>query len=89
LRARLRIAFKFNPKPIVFERRLPFSPPKPHLQEIPMSEKTDKAQPDTRAYQPIPFAKRHRISVEDATAILRKHGADHKSADKEARRVAV
>lgn len=41
------------------------------------------------AYQPIPFAKKHRISVEDAKAILEKHGADRKSADKEARRVAV
>lgn len=53
-----------------------------------MSEKTDKA-PDMRAYQPIPFAKKHRISLEDATEILKKHAGDTKSADKEARRVAV
>lgn len=54
-----------------------------------MSEKIDKAQAETQAYQPIPFAKKHRISVEDATAIIKKHGTDRKSADKEARRVAV
>lgn len=53
-----------------------------------MVAKTENAQADA-AYQPIPFAKKHRISVEDATAILKKHGADRKSADKEARRVAV
>jgi hypothetical protein len=41
------------------------------------------------SYQPIPFAKKHRISIEDAKAILEKHGADRKSADKEARRVSV
>ena len=40
-------------------------------------------------YQPIPFAKKHRISVEDAKAILEKHGNDRKSADKEGRRVSV
>jgi hypothetical protein len=40
-------------------------------------------------YQPIPFSKKHRISIEDAKAILEKHGADRKSADKEARRVSV
>ena len=40
-------------------------------------------------YEPIPFAKKHRISVEDAKAILAKHGADRKAADKEGRRVSV
>jgi hypothetical protein len=40
-------------------------------------------------YEAIPFAKKHRISVEDAQAIIKKHGADRKSADKEARRVSV
>jgi hypothetical protein len=42
-----------------------------------------------KPYEPIAFAKKHRISVEDAKAILIKHGADRKNADKEGRRVAV
>lgn len=54
-----------------------------------MSDPKDKGRAEAQAYQPIPFAKKHRISVEDATAILKKHGTDRKSADKEARRVAV
>lgn len=54
-----------------------------------MSGKTDKLTGEAQAYKPVPFAKRHRISVEDATEILKKHGEDRKSADKEARRVAV
>lgn len=54
-----------------------------------MSKKTDNVTAEVQAYRPIPFAKRHRISVEDATEILAKHGDDRKSADKEARRVAV
>ena len=54
-----------------------------------MPEKVDNVPVDAQAYKPIPFAKKHRISVEDATEILKKHGADRKSADKEARRVAV
>ena len=52
-----------------------------------MSDK--KTNTADQPYQPIPFAKKHRISVEDAKAIIEKHGADRKSADKEARRVAV
>lgn len=40
-------------------------------------------------YEIKPFAKKHRISIEDARAILEKHGANRKSADKEARRVSV
>ncbi|WP_454287944.1 hypothetical protein [Rhizobium arsenicireducens] len=40
-------------------------------------------------YEPIPFAKKHRISVEDAKAIIDRHGADRKSADKEGRRVSL
>ncbi|GEO84125.1 MULTISPECIES: hypothetical protein [Alphaproteobacteria] len=40
-------------------------------------------------YEPIQFAKKHRISVEDAKAIIEKHGADRKSADKEGRRVSL
>ncbi len=42
-----------------------------------------------KGYEPIPFAKKHRISVEDAKAILAKHGNDRKSADKEGRRVSL
>jgi len=40
-------------------------------------------------YEAIPFAKKHRISVEDAKAIVEKHGSDRKSADKEGRRTSV
>jgi hypothetical protein len=54
-----------------------------------MSDRKEKAVAQEPAYQPIPFAKKHRISVEDATAIIKKHGADRKSADKEARRISV
>jgi len=54
-----------------------------------MSRKTDKVTAEAQAYKPVPFAKKHRISVEDAAEILAKHGDDWKSADKEARRVAV
>lgn len=56
-----------------------------------MSKKTDTitAEAEAQAYKPVPFAKRHRISVEDATDILARHGDDGKAADKEARRVAV
>lgn len=54
-----------------------------------MSGKNDKLTAETQAYKPVPFAKRHRISVEDATEILTRHVGDHKSADKEARRIAV
>ncbi|MGL3608229.1 hypothetical protein ACSV9I_17070 [Rhizobium sp. G187] len=42
-----------------------------------------------QAYEAIPFAKKHRISVEDAKEILAKHGTDRKSADKEGRRVSL
>ena len=42
-----------------------------------------------KPYDPIAFAKKHRISVEDAKVIIQKHGADRKSADKEGRRVSV
>jgi hypothetical protein len=40
-------------------------------------------------YDAIAFAKKHRISVEDAKIIVEKHGADRKSADKEGRRISV
>ena len=42
-----------------------------------------------KPYEPISFAKKHRISVEDATAILKQAAGNKKLADKEARRVAV
>jgi hypothetical protein len=48
-----------------------------------------KATAAAEAYEPIAFAKKHRISVEDAKAIIAKHGADRKSADKEGRRVSL
>lgn len=54
-----------------------------------MADKKDNAAAKEQAYQPIPFAKKHRISIEDAKAIIAKYGADRKSADKEARRVSV
>lgn len=71
----------------VLDRTLPASPRRT-VDEDPMSGKADKVTAEA-PYKPVPFAKRHRISVEDATEILKKHGDDHKSADKEARRVAV
>jgi hypothetical protein len=40
-------------------------------------------------YEPVAFAKKHRISVEDAKAIIKLHGTDRKSADKEGRRVSL
>ncbi|SSC65049.1 hypothetical protein [Ciceribacter selenitireducens] len=40
-------------------------------------------------YEPIQFAKKHRISVEDAKVIIERHGADRKSADKEGRRISL
>ncbi|EHS53801.1 hypothetical protein PDO_0983 [Rhizobium sp. PDO1-076] len=52
-----------------------------------MSDKNTSA--EAKPYEPIAFAKKHRISVEDAKAIIEKHGADRKSADKEGRRVSV
>ena len=54
-----------------------------------MADKKDSKSATDEAYQPIPFAKKHRISVEDAKAIIAKYGTDRKSADKEARRVSV
>jgi hypothetical protein len=54
-----------------------------------MSDRKDKSAAQDQAYEPIPFAKKHRISVEDAKTIIQKYGTDRKSADKEARRIAV
>lgn len=42
-----------------------------------------------KPYEPISFAKKHRIALEDARAILEAAAGDKKAADKHARRVAV
>ena len=55
--------------------------------EISMSDK--KSTQAEQPYEPVAFAKKHRISIEDAKAIIAKYGSDRKSSDKEARRVAV
>jgi hypothetical protein len=54
-----------------------------------MSSKRSNVIATQQRYEPIAFAKKHRISVEDAKAIIEKHGTDLKSADKEGRRVSV
>jgi hypothetical protein len=45
--------------------------------------------PSDKPYEPISFAKKHRISVEDARNILDQAAGDKKAADKHARRVSV
>lgn len=40
-------------------------------------------------YEVIYFAKKHRISNEDAKSIIEKHGANRKEADKAGRRISV
>lgn len=42
-----------------------------------------------KPYEPISFAKKHRISVEDARNILDQAAGDKKAADKHARRVSL
>lgn len=42
-----------------------------------------------KPYEPISFAKKHRISVEDARDILEQAAGDKKAADKHARRVSL
>jgi len=54
-----------------------------HVQETTMPATSDKP------YEPISFAKKHRISVEDARVILDEAAGDKKAADKHARRVSV
>jgi hypothetical protein len=56
--------------------------------EIIMSDGNDAPAPD-KLYDPVALAKKHRISVEDAKAIVDKHGADRKAADKAARLIAA
>jgi hypothetical protein len=65
------------------------TPLQPTRSETSMSDKKTSAVAAQQPYEPIPFAKKHRISVEDAKAIIEKHGSDRKSADKEGRRVSV
>lgn len=54
-----------------------------------MSDTKTNTSANNLPYEPIPFAKKHRISVEDAKAIIERHGADRKSADKEGRRISL
>ncbi|MFP3547180.1 hypothetical protein SB748_27555 [Rhizobium sp. SIMBA_035] len=42
-----------------------------------------------KPYDAITLAKKHRISLEDARAILEEHGDNRKLADKAARRIAA
>ncbi|MBB3915113.1 hypothetical protein GGQ65_002400 [Rhizobium fabae] len=62
--------------------------------KIMTSEKTNKVQPPKAAvieapYEVIYFAKKHRISQEDARGIIEKYGANRKEADKAGRRISV
>jgi hypothetical protein len=56
--------------------------------EIIMSVSNGAPAPD-KPYDPVALAKKHRISVEDAKAIVDQYGADRKAADKAARRIAA
>lgn len=49
---------------------------------------TDKGADAPDKSYAVTFAKKHRISVEDAKAILAEYGDDRKAADKAARRIA-
>ena len=53
-----------------------------------MADRDGATAPD-KPYDPITLAKKHRISVEDAKAIVEQYGADKKAADKAARRIAA
>ncbi|GGD78161.1 MULTISPECIES: hypothetical protein [Rhizobium] len=58
------------------------------------NDKANKVQPAKAAttdgpYDVIYFAKKHRISNEDARTIIEKHGANRKEADKAGRRISV
>jgi hypothetical protein len=56
--------------------------------EIIMSDNNSASAPE-KAYDPVTLAKKHRISIEDAKAIVDECGADRKAADKAARRIAA
>ncbi|MGQ3215166.1 MAG: hypothetical protein ACT6U0_23435 [Shinella sp.] len=53
-----------------------------------MTQTNGASAPD-QPYDAKTLAKKHRISVDDATKIVALHGSDRKAADKAARRVAV
>lgn len=53
-----------------------------------MSQTKSATAPD-QTYDAKTLAKKHRISVDDATKIIEQHGPDRKAVDKAARRVAV
>jgi hypothetical protein len=53
------------------------------------SKETIMSTTSDKPYEPISFAKKHRISVEDARNILDQAAGDKKAADKHARRVSV
>jgi hypothetical protein len=62
--------------------------------KIMSNDKPKKIQPAKEAvteapYEVIYFAKKHRISNEDARDIIEKHGANRKEADKAGRRISV
>ncbi|MCB5202895.1 hypothetical protein LH464_10480 [Neorhizobium sp. T786] len=50
---------------------------------------TDLNSAPAKAYDAKTLAKKHRISVEDATKIITQYGVDRKASDKAARRIAV
>lgn len=56
--------------------------------EINMSDINGASAPE-RPYNPVTLAKKYRISVEDAKAIVEQYGADRKAVDKAARRIAA
>jgi hypothetical protein len=47
------------------------------------------ASASAKTYDAKTLAKKHRISIEDASKIIALHGSDLKAADKAARRIAV
>lgn len=53
-----------------------------------MSQMKGAAAPD-QAYDAKTLAKKHRISVDEAAAIIAQHGSDRKATDKAARRIAA
>lgn len=53
-----------------------------------MTQTNGASAPD-QPYDVKTLAKKHRISVEDATKIIAQYGSDRKATDKAARRIAV
>ena len=58
------------------------------LMEIVMSDTSGAVAPD-KPYEAVSLAKKHRISIEDAKAIIEEFGTDRKATDKAARRIAA